>query len=254
MVTSCAPDAEIAAAARRAFQQARRREQDARLLEARNHFAVAADECLELHRRGVRGPAASICNLGNAAASPIAGRRPSGHITSASRLDPNDHEIALEHLAFVAPTRRFIPRPEKDTPEARQLARLALSARPNVELAVIAGLAYVLAWIGGTFALFRRSDRLYLATVLAILAAIAFGIALWFTLEQADRDRRTPLVIVADNTPLYRGNGTSYPPHPDMPMLPRGMEVRQQHRRGNWLQVRLTSGEIGWVPMGVHAC
>jgi hypothetical protein len=47
--------------------------------------------------------------------------------------------------------------------------------------------------------------------------------------------------------PLRRGNGESYPAHRDVPALALGMEADLLHRRGDWLQVRLASGQTGWV-------
>jgi hypothetical protein len=235
-------DGEVAAQAERTFRQGV--ESKARLLEARKHFADAADSCLELHRRGVRSPAL-YRNLGNAAV--LADRWPEAiwayHV--GLKLDPNDRELR-EHLAFVR-GKTLYPASGKGQPEPDHWP--AALDRPSLfELSTIAATAYVLFWICAAFAFLRRSVRLYVTAVFAAFVAIVSAIALWQALEQAEVDRRTPLVIVAENTPLYRGNGASYPQHPDMPMLPRGMEVRQQHRRGSWLQVRLTSGEIGWLP------
>jgi hypothetical protein len=235
-------DAEVAAQAERAFRQGV--ESKTRLLEARKHFADAADLCLELHRRGVRSPDL-YRNLGNAAV--LADRWPEAirayHV--GLKLDPNDRDLHAQ-LAFVR-GKTLYPASGKGQLEPDNW--LASVYRPTMlELSAIAAFFYVLTWICAAFAFFRRTARLYVATALAACVAILSGAALWQTREQADLDHRTPLVIVAENTPLYRGNGSSYPPHPEAPTLPRGMEVRQQHRRGNWLQVRLTSGEIGWLP------
>jgi hypothetical protein len=84
------------------------------------------------------------------------------------------------------------------------------------------------------------------AIALALAAVAGFGC--WHMLEQADIDRRTPLVVLQENTSFQRGNGVNYPQQSDLPVLPRGLEARQLHRRGSWLQLRLSSGEIGWVP------
>jgi len=235
-------DAEIAAQAERAFRQGV--ESKTRLLEARKHFADTADLCLELHRRGIRS-ADLYRNLGNAAV--LADRWPEAiwayHV--GLKLYPNDAELHAQ-LAFVR-GKVLYPASGKGQPEPDYWP--VWLYRPTVlELSTIAAFFYALTWIGAAAAVFRRATRIYLATAIALLVAVASGLALWHALEQADLDRQAPLVIVAENTPLYRGNGTSYPPHPDMPILPRGMEVRQQHRRGTWLQIRLTSGEIGWLP------
>jgi hypothetical protein len=71
---------------------------------------------------------------------------------------------------------------------------------------------------------------------------------LWHDQRQADIDRRTPLVVIAANTAFYQGNAASYPQHASLPIVPRGLEARQIHARGNWLQIRLSTGEVGWLP------
>ena len=243
----CAGDdravAEIATQAERAFRQGV--ESKTRLLDAGKHFGASADLCLELHRRGVRSPAL-YRNLANAAA--LADRWPEAgwacHV--GLKLDPNDRELR-EQLAFVR-GKTLYPASGKGQPEPDNWP-LWLHRPGMLELVVGAAVFYLFAWIGAAFAFVRPSFRMCLATACTGLIAGASGITLWHERECAELDRRSPLVIVAENTPLYRGNGTSYPHHPDVPLLPRGMEVRQQHRRGNWLQVRLTSGEIGWLPV-----
>jgi hypothetical protein len=56
-----------------------------------------------------------------------------------------------------------------------------------------------------------------------------------------------PLVVIADDGVLLRkGNGEAYPRRYDTP-LNRGVEARLLYARGDWLQIELTSGEVGWV-------
>src|SRR5207237_7950749 len=63
-------------------------------------------------------------------------------------------------------------------------------------------------------------------------------------------DRSHPLVIILDEgTPLYSGNGPNYSQHEEMPTLPAGLEARLLYRRGRWLQIELSSGDVGWVPV-----
>jgi hypothetical protein len=71
---------------------------------------------------------------------------------------------------------------------------------------------------------------------------------MWRAGQHAEFDRRTPLVVVAENTAVYRGNATSYLQHSTLPIVPRGLEARQIHTRGGWLQIRLSTGEVGWIP------
>jgi hypothetical protein len=59
---------------------------------------------------------------------------------------------------------------------------------------------------------------------------------------------RHPVVVLSENGVLLRtGNGLSYPHGSEIP-LNRGVEARLLFVRGDWLQIELGSGEIGWVP------
>jgi hypothetical protein len=62
------------------------------------------------------------------------------------------------------------------------------------------------------------------------------------------QEQQHPLVVIADDGVLLRkGNGLSYPPRYETP-LNRGVEARLLVSRGDWLQIELEGGEIGWVP------
>jgi hypothetical protein len=80
------------------------------------------------------------------------------------------------------------------------------------------------------------------------LAALAVLGGLW---RQDDRERARreslPLVVVAADVTLRRGNADSYPPRFDA-RLPRGVEARELGRRGGWAQVELAGGAAGWLP------
>jgi hypothetical protein len=220
-----------------------------RFLQARPHFAKAADQYYKLHELGVRSPAL-YRNLGDAAL--LADRLPESiwayHMSVA--LDPNNAR-AREHLAFARSKVLYPPsgqgRLDPDTwpawlhrPTLRQLLWTWIAA-------------YAVACVSVTISILRaRAGRplgawVWLASIGAVLA-LTSGVALWQMNQRVEADHASPLVVVAENTPFYLGNATSYPPHASLPRLPRGMEVRQIHRRGDWLQVRLTTGEIGWLP------
>src|SRR5262249_11864998 len=115
-------------------------------------------------------------------------------------------------------------------------------------LSLISVVSYVLAWIAGACAFVTRRTGVILLAVALALITVGSGIGLWDEQSQADLERQTPVVVLLDNTDFYRGNAASYPKHADVPFLPRGLEARQVHRRGGWLQIRLTTGEVGWVP------
>lgn len=218
-----------------------------RLLLARVDFSRAADAYYELHERGVRS-SSLYRNLGNAAV--LADRWPEGiwAYQMGLALDPNDRAMR-EHLAFA--------RGKVIYPVAGQ-GRLGADAwpvwlpRPTFfTLFTVFAIAYLLACIAGAGAFAIRKLLLLAPAVLFALIAIAFGIGAGIVWEQANADRAHPRIIVADkkgSIPFYLGNGPSYPQHTGVPLLPRGLEARIVHRRGDWLQIRLATGEVGWLP------
>jgi hypothetical protein len=46
---------------------------------------------------------------------------------------------------------------------------------------------------------------------------------------------------------LRRGDGVRFPPRYDTAIY-RGVEGRLLFERGDWIQIELSAGEIGWVP------
>jgi hypothetical protein len=79
--------------------------------------------------------------------------------------------------------------------------------------------------------------------IIALLPLAGFAWEEW----QISYDEREPLVVIAvDEIRLRKGNGLAYPPVVDIP-LNRGVEARRLFQRGDWLQIELGSGELGWV-------
>jgi hypothetical protein len=215
------------------------------LLQARKHFSTATDRYLELHQRGMRNPALYL-NLGNAAR--LADRWPEAiwayHMGLA--LDPND-AVMREHLAMV---RGKVIYPPSGQGRLETETWPVWLHRPTLcETVLFGALTYMLMCGIATLAYLRHSQPLLLAALTLLIISVCASAGGWYTWSRAEIDRATPLVIVVENTLLYRGNAASYPHHPAVAMLPRGMEVRQRHRRGQWLQVQLTTGEVGWLPM-----
>jgi hypothetical protein len=239
--TATGTNEQIFASAEAAFRQGV--ENKTRILQARKHFVESTDAYVELHRCGVRSPTLYL-NLGNAAL--LADRWPEAiwayHV--GLRLDPND--LALrEHLAFA---RAKVLYPPAGQGRLQTDTWPAWLHRPTIrELSCVLAVFYLLTWLFGNLAFISRRSRFFLTSVSLIVVTAITGVGLWYELRQAEIDRRTPLVILADNAEFYRGNGISYPQHAVLPVLPRGLEVRQLHRRGAWLQIRLSTGEIGWV-------
>ncbi len=242
---SARSDEEVVADAQAAFRQGVLNKN--KLLQARKDFAQATDAYLELHQRGIRNPAL-YRHLGNAAV--LADRWPEANWAyhMGLKLDPN-HPDLREHLTRA--------RGKVLYPSAGQ-GRLDADTwpiwlrRPSpVELSIAFALSYSLFWIAGTGAIFMRNFWLIFLTIVFISIAIASGAALRLEADHAETDRRTPLVVIADNTPFYLGNGPSYEQHKGVPLLPRGLEARLIHRRGDWVQIRLSTGEVGWLPRGL---
>jgi hypothetical protein len=231
-------NAELVRRAEQAFHQGVAAQ--ARVQEARRHFAQAAELFGELHSHGVRSPALYL-DLGNA--EYLAGRpeRALWAYQSGLRLDPRDQRLR-ENLQQV---RAGIHYPAGG--RARLEPEIWPQAKP-VPLLVAAFATYALACLVATLWFYRPAPALMGSLCALAVATTVSLVALARVLAQAEHDRLQPVVVVSEETPLYRGNGPSYPPHPDLPSLPRGVEARQLLRRGSWLQVQCTSGEIGWMP------
>ncbi len=213
-------------------------------LRAQRFFAEAADRYRELHERGVRDPALYL-NLGNAAY--LADRWPDAlwAYQLGLKLDPNDAELRTQR-DFVR-ARVIYPPSGHGHPEGDVWPAWLYRPAPVI-LARCAGIFYVLTCGLAMAAFLMRSLRLFLPASLTLLVSLAAGGAYWLGSMEAQADRDTPLVIIRENTTLYRGNGRNYPAHAEFPLLPRGLEARQLYRRGAWLQIRLSTGEVGWVP------
>lgn len=234
---------EILAKAEAAFRQGV--ESQPRLLEARKHFSRATDYYLQLNDgpRYVSSPGL-YRSLGNAAM--LADRWPEAiwAYQCGLRLDPNDRTMR-DHLAFARAKVLYPPagqgRPERETwPDWLH--------RPTVkELLWFGGSSYILFCIIGTCAIVKRQQGLLVLTIMLGLVTTGAAAGFWHELRQVELDRQTGLVVLVQNADFYRGNATSYPKHYTTPLLPRGLEARQLHVRGRWLQIRLTTGETGWV-------
>jgi hypothetical protein len=211
--------------------------------ESRRFFGQAADE-LERLSGSVPSPAFYL-SLGNAEA--LAGRWPRAIWAYQCGLEVDPNSAALrEHLGYARSLVNYPPgnrgRPVADA-WPRWLHRLTAA-----DLLILATSTYGLAWLAGGWWYVRRRAVPLAAALCLFAVALAAGAGYLLEERQAHRTRRDPhLVVVAADTPLHRGNGPSYPLHPDVPTLPAGLEAWSLHRRGAWVQVRLSTGEIGWV-------
>lgn len=215
-----------------------------RLVQARRDFSKAADAFSVLHKNGVRNPVL-YRDLGNAAF--LADRLPEAiwAYQLGLRLDPNDREIReqLHH----ARTKIYYPAAGQGRAVADSWPHW-LHRPSEFQWFLAFALMYSLMCLAGVIAWARRSGGLAVLTIAAALLTGAAAAGMYVRAQSAATDRESPLVVVAANAPFHRGNGSSYPQHSSVPILPRGLEARIIHSRGEWLQLRLSTGEIGWLP------
>jgi len=204
----------------------------------REDYESAADAFEELNRRGARNPQHYL-NQGNAEL--LAGRLPQAILSyhRGLRLEPGNRELHA-NLRYA-----------RDQVGYDKTLRPAdahwLPLRPAA-LFWSACAFWSLAFVALTFWLFTARLTYFAAMAaffaLAVVCATGFGWWQW----QASYEAAVPLVVIAENhTPFYQGNGPGYPVHAQTPTLARGMEARQLHRRGDWLQIQLPSGDVGWI-------
>ncbi len=238
------------------FQRESDRMAEFRLLSAQTHFSMALELPKTLSNNWLfREAAARIeavcptvlanpalyCNLGNARY--LAGD--AGHAILAYRrglsLDPS-HRRLQENLEYVRGQINY-PSPSLRPAPPSWPAWLPF---PSVDLVLF--IAFILyTWACISFTRGMALSRKRRTWILFALAAI-FALGAWRLDRLTTRDADHPLVVIAaEDTPLYRGNGPSFPRHPEFPSLPRGQEARRLHQRGDWLQIALPNGAIGWV-------
>jgi tetratricopeptide (TPR) repeat protein len=243
MADALPSDPQILAEAEAAFQAgAERRSTPA---EARSYFQIAAEQYEQLRGRGVDGSAINQ-NLGNAYL--LAGDVPRAILAyrRALRFAGSDRHIQVG-LAFA--------RAQVAYPAGGSYGRPPVEQRPpwlprvaSVWYMCIGFVTYLFGWFALTCWRAGRPGRWLLG------AAVSFSLTLLLVAGLAAEEWRDadltarPVVVLSDDGVLLRtGNGLSYPPRSETP-LNRGVEARLLFIRGDWLQIQLASGEIGWVP------
>jgi len=238
-------DAELLAQAEKAFAAAvRLRGQPAT---ARPLFRAAAEAYAQLRQRGHDNVALDR-NEGNAWL--LADDLPRAILAyrRGLRLDPSNSALH-EGLTFAREQVRYTSAgsfgrpPSDDRPP--WLPRIGLAAWSFVLLL----LCYGLCWACLTrWRMTRRPRLLYLGLGgLAAVAASALLLAIGSSYE--GRISAGPVVVVArDDVLLRRGNGEAYPVRFETP-LNRGVEAKLLFRRRDWVQVELSGGQVGWLPV-----
>lgn len=237
-------DADLLARAENSFAEGLRlRDQPA---QARPLFRAAAEAYARLSERGFDN-ANLDCNEGNAWL--LADDLPHAILAyrRGLRLDPANAALH-ESLTFAREQVRYATSGSFGRPPADDrppwLPRLGL-APWSFGLLV---LGYGLCWVClARWRMTRRSRLLYLG--LGGFAAVAV-VAVFFSVGAyyESRVNRGPVVVVArDDVLLRRGDNMAYPARFETP-LNRGVEARLLFRRGNWVQVELSGGQVGWLP------
>lgn len=231
-------DADLLAAAEGAFAEGlRQREKGERGDRA---FRQAARAYQQLRDRGAENPDL-YRNLGNAWL--LAGDLPRAILAYrlGLRLDPADVELrallasAREQVVFAEGSAAGRPVEE---------ARAVWLRVPPVWVFVAAALAYAAGCVCLTRWWMLRQGRLLVCAVAALAAAA--GLAGWVVERWWSGPPRPIVVVARDGVLLRKGNGAAFPPWFDAP-LNRGVEVELVYERGDWLQVELPGGEVGWV-------
>jgi hypothetical protein len=231
-------------AAEEAFAEGVRLRQE--LDKARPLFRQSADLFEELRRGGAANAAlfrdqGSACLLaGDLSGAILAYRR-------GLRITPEDR--ALQDLLAAA-------REQVVYKQSGSFARPPVSLRPPwlPRLPVLGGLllacaAYAVGWLSlARWRMVRRG-----AWLTAGLGGFAVTALLGIALAAEERHERDldaqPLVVIAqDGVLLRRGNGLAYPRRYETPVN-RGVEARLLFERGEWVQIELSGGETGWVPL-----
>jgi tetratricopeptide (TPR) repeat protein len=230
---------------------------------ARECFARAAARYDELRRRGANNPAL-YANLGQAYL--LAGDLPRAILAyrHGLRLSPNDqnlHQCLEEARNQVVYTvaGAFGKPPVDNWPP--WLPRLGTRIRLVLVL-VLYGLACAALTRWG-----MTRQGAYLGLAGPALAVAAFlGGGLFVEARERAWEKEHPVVVIsAKAVVLHKGNGANYPcydadnrtwleaggtiPAGASP-LPWGAEARLRYESGDWIQIELAGGEVGWVRRG----
>jgi hypothetical protein len=154
--------------------------------------------------------------------------------------NPGDYQ--LRSALAAARDRVAYPSSDLRPAESSWPAWLTLRHAPGLALAGAAAAAIALRRWRTTRAL---GWLIALGGCLIAAGLPAVGTALEWR-DQA-RNEAEPIVVISQPTTLRRGNGDAYPPRIDVP-LPRGAEARRLFTRGEWIQVELANGVVGWIP------
>lgn len=226
--------------ANEAFQHGVEQLQQLRL--AKQSFERAALLYRGLHEEGLRRPGL-YRNLGHAEF--LADRWPQAlwayHM--GRTLQPNDR-VFQQHIDLL---RTRVRRDGEGSPP-RSANGWSGAWLPRISwptVLVCHGAAWLGIWFWRVHAFNWARTLAWIAGVVTALTLLSAGYTSW----RETQGSSAPLVIVTEeNTPCLRGNGYGYASVESTPLLPAGREVTLLHRRGDWLQVRTPTRDVGWIP------
>lgn len=238
-------DDQLARMAAQEFESGVKMRHDAAL--ARPRFHQAARMYDELWRRGHQNP---DLTLNRANAHRLAGDLPGAIVALNEGLAVARWSRPLQVALEDARSAVGYPAHSDLATKCRPAPSTGVSTRMSpIEAWGIAALLWLLVCGGvARFAMTRIAVWLVFAGVW--LAALVLLGVLWFQDNRnRDRENEYPLIVVADDVFLRKGNADVYPVRlPEAPKLPKGVEARELARRGGWVQIQLASGVAGWIP------
>jgi len=167
------------------------------------------------------------------------------HYRRAERTIPNDANL-LQNLAYARSRRLDRIEEEERTRVLKTLLFWHYDLAPRTRALVFAA-AFALFWVGaGVRLVLRRQPPRWCLGLLAALALLVLGSLL------ADAYREATVregVLLAPEVVARKGDGETFQPSFQEP-LHAGTEFRLLDTRGDWLQIRLPSGQTCWVPGG----
>lgn len=228
--------------------------------EARRHFARAAGFYEELRRRGANNPDL-YRNLGQAYL--LAGDLSRAILSYRRGLDLDPGEVDLQNRLEDARNQVMYSfsgsfgRPPVDN-WPPWLPRLPVRLR-----LLIVVILHGLAWVSlSRWWMTRQGGWLWSAAPSFAVAAFLGGGLVFEAHDRAWEQDHPLVVIAAPQVVLHKGNGANYPCYDaqartwsetagaipaDATPLPRGVEARLRYDKGDWLQIELAGGEVGWV-------
>jgi hypothetical protein len=212
--------------------------------EEAKYFQKAAESYEILWQSGVHNPA--ICkNLGNA--NLLAGHWPEAILAfrRGLGLNANDYQMRA-NLAFArdqvvySSADSFARPPESFWPP--WLPRLTIGFT-----FFLVFIFYALAWFGLARGWTARIESRAWITWAGTAGAILFATIFMLQVQAEKSEVEHPVVVIAsDQTYMLKGNHSLYPRAYDTP-LNRGVEARLLQIRGDWIQIELDGGQVGWV-------